>query len=114
MCQPVPVEAVAKSILILASNNFSSLSDFRATVDLTTNYVTGDTGNTNKYYKGLFEEAYAKFSKGFPVSVTDIFGMWFRQYLNPKMAYGDVSDFADSDQAFAKGLAPMPIGSDQY
>lgn len=25
------------------------------------------------------------------------------------MAYGDVSDFAESDQAFAKGLAPMPI-----
>jgi lysophospholipase len=57
----------------------------------------------------MFENAGAKAELGYPVSVVDIFGQMFRQYLPESWAYKSWSDIAGPNEAFTKGVGPMPI-----
>jgi hypothetical protein len=50
-------------------------------VNFTTNYIIGPV---TEYLTLLFENAAAKSAPGFPVSVVDVFGQFWRQYL-PKI-----------------------------
>lgn len=104
-------EGVGRWLMWLsASNNFSTIDELRVNSDLTTDYLTGPTGNATQYFTELFTNAYFKFGEGFPVSATDILGQMFRQYLAPSWTYKDVSDIASTpNHAFALGAAPMPI-----
>lgn len=77
-------------------------------MDFTSSYLLGPSGNATSYFYKLFGLTATKLEKGFPVSVTDVFGQFFRQFLPASWAFKDVSDIATSE-AFAKGLAPMPI-----
>lgn len=78
--------------------------------DLKTNYVTGPGNNVTAYFEGLYTNAGVKAAFGFPVSVTDVFGQFFRQYLPKTWAYRDYSSIAtNTSHAFGMGLSPMPI-----
>ena len=92
-----------------ASNNFSSVSELRTNVNLTVDFLIGPAGNQTAHFAASFENTYAKLRSGFPVSVTDVFGQFYRQYLPKDWGYKDFSDVADVGQAFTTGLAPMPI-----
>jgi lysophospholipase len=77
---------------------------------LTTNYLVGPTGNATEYFILLYENAYAKFAQGFPVSVVDVFGQFWRQYLPKSWGYSNYSDIALlPNHSFALGLGPMPM-----
>jgi lysophospholipase len=99
------------TVATIASNNFTSVSNIRKAVNFSTDYEMGPTGNQSAYYGQMFENAGAKAEEGFPVSVTDIFGQMFRQYLPPSWAYKTWSDIAGAGQSFTSGQAPMPIVS---
>ena len=92
-----------------ASNNFSSLAELRTAVNLTADFFVGPAGNATAHLEAVFENTYAKLRSGLPVSVTDVFGQFYRQYLPPSWGYKDYSNVADAGQAFSNGLAPMPI-----
>ena len=93
-----------------ASSNFSSIEQLRQDVDLTTDYLVGPTGNITEYFDLLFENAFAKYIEGFPVSVIDIFGQFWRTYLPNAWGYRNYSDIALlADHSFSLGLGPMPI-----
>jgi len=81
----------------------------RATANLTADYQVGPAGNQTAHILASYKNAYIKFLSGFPVSVTDVFGQFYRQYLPTSWGYKNFSNVADPGQAFSKGLAPMPI-----
>lgn len=79
-------------------------------MNFTTNYIVGPTGNVTEYLTLLFENAAAKSAQGFPVSVVDVFGQFWRQYLPKTWSYRNYSDIALlPDHAFGLGLGPMPM-----
>jgi lysophospholipase len=110
LCEPL-IPPGSRRILILSSaaNNFSSLAQLRVDGDLTTDSETGKSGNQTEYYLELFRNAGAKEEEGFSVSGADILGQFYRQYLPPAEHYGNVSDIAEPETAFSKGLGPMPL-----
>ena len=81
----------------------------RKGVNFSTDYLVGPTGNQTQYFTGLFEKAGAKAELGFSVSVIDIFGPWFRQYLPQSWGYKSYSEIAAANHSFALGTGPMPI-----
>ena len=81
----------------------------RSKINYATNYLVGPTGNATEYYDELFENAGAKAELGFPVSVTDILGQTFRQFLPESWRYKSYSDIAEPNHAFTLGTGPMPI-----
>lgn len=97
------------NILSRASNNFSSLADLRVDVNLTADFTVGPGGNQTAHIESAFENTYFKHLAGFAVSVTDVFGQFYRQYLPPSWGYKGFSDVAAANSSFSKGLAPMPI-----
>lgn len=92
-----------------ASNNFSSLEKLRADVNLTANYLEGPTGNLTANVATAFKITSEKALSGLPVSITDILGQFFKQYLPKSWQYKNFSNVADADHAFSLGLSPMPI-----
>ncbi|OAP62721.1 hypothetical protein AYL99_01948 [Fonsecaea erecta] len=97
------------TVLPLASNNFGSVESLRDNANLTASYLVGPAGNETAHYQAAFQNAYSKHLAGFPVSVTDIFGQLYRQYLPKSWGYKTVSDIASPNTTFSQGLAPMPI-----
>jgi lysophospholipase len=71
--------------------------------------LKGPSGNQTAHFTEAFENTYFKHLAGFPVSVTDIFGQFYRQYLPIPWGYKNVADFAGDNTSFSKGLTPMPI-----
>jgi lysophospholipase len=92
-----------------ASNNFSSVEQLRADVNLTANYLKGPAGNQTAHVASAFKTASEKARSGLPVSITDILGQFFKQYLPASWEYKNFSNVADADHAFSSGLSPMPI-----
>lgn len=67
------------------------------------------TGNATEYFTLLFTNMAEKARAGFPVSVADILGQFFRQYLNPAWGYKNYSEIAGPNTSFSRGAGPMPI-----
>ena len=104
-----PVSSLTDSKPCRAANNFSSLADLRLATDMTTNYLEGPNGNVSAWYTAAFERTYAKFATGFPVSVVDVFGGLFQQFLPPSWRDKSFSDIAAAGSPFSRGAAPMPF-----
>lgn len=69
----------------------------------------GPTGNETEYYDQLFENAGAKAEANYSVSVVDVFGQQFGQYLPREWRYRSYSDIASRNHSFSLGTGPMPI-----
>ena len=102
----------AKRTLLIcrrASNNFSSLAELRDVTDFTTDYLTGPTGNVTEHFLPIYENMGSKLRAGFPVSIVDVLGQAFAQYLPKAWRYATISDAAGPNQALSEGLGPLPI-----
>ena len=64
----------------------SSVAELRADADLTSAYFVGPSGNQTQHFLDAFDNAYAKYEKGFPIAAADILGQLFRQYLAPSIS----------------------------
>ena len=78
-------------------------------MNFTEDFEVGPTGNATEYYDQLFELAGGKAEAGYPVSVVDVFGQQFGQYLSKEMRYSSYSDLTAQNQSFALGAGPMPV-----
>lgn len=85
------------------------MNSIRQAVNFSVPYDLGPTGDSETYYTQLFENTGAKAEAGFPVSVVDSFGQFWATYLPEGGLYSNLSDLAQSGNAFGSGHAPLPI-----
>jgi lysophospholipase len=62
-----------------------------------------------EYFAELFENTGAKAEANYSVSVVDIFGQQFGQYLPKEWRYRSYSDISGKNHSFSLGTGPMPI-----
>ena len=62
-----------------------------------------------KFYAKIFENAGAKAELGFPVSVADLFGQFWANWVPHNKTFSNYTDLAASNTSFTHGTAPMPI-----
>lgn len=99
----------ALTVAALSASNFSSVEELTKAVNFSVNYLVGPTGNTTSYYENIYEDIGGKAEEGFPVSVTDSFGMFWSTYLVKDWQYGNYSDIAAKGTAFSAHEGPMPL-----
>ncbi|KAH6887029.1 acyl transferase/acyl hydrolase/lysophospholipase [Thelonectria olida] len=99
----------AITVSVIASTNFTSVDEIRKAINFSVPYDEGPSGDTDKFFNGIFENAGAKAEAGFPVSVADIFGQFWGNWLPEGQVYSDYSDIALPGGVFAQGGGPMPI-----
>jgi lysophospholipase len=69
----------------------------------------GPSGNSTEFFDGVFENVGAKAETGLPVSVVDVFGQFWGNWLPSNATYMKWSSVAREGSAFESGRAPMPI-----
>lgn len=98
------------------SNGGRKADDLNTNVwDLETNLITGPAGGKDAFYTRLGELVKAKADEGFPVQITDIWGLSIGNHVLPREFRTDtnpnftISRLAANVPAFANGSLPMPI-----
>lgn len=83
--------------------------------DLQDNLITGPANGSSTFYAEIAKQVQAKADLGFPVQITDIWGLALGEHLLPKdyrLASSPnmtISQLASTVPAFANASIPMPI-----